>query len=123
MNQTWVNMCSISGTPSNLPLHPLPQSHPSAPALSMSYASNLDWWSISQMVIHIFQCYSPKSSHPHLLPQSPEVCSLYLCLFSCLTYRVIIAVFLTFIYIYVNIIYCICVFFLNYFTMYNRLQF
>ena len=45
------------------------------------------------MIIHIFQCYSLKSSH-HLLPHSPKVCSLHLCLFCCLVYRVIIIIFL-----------------------------
>ena len=68
--------------PSHLPPYPIPQGHPSAPALSaLSHASNLDWWSISYMVICMFQCYSLKSSHPRLLPQSPKVCSLHLCLF------------------------------------------
>ena len=44
--------------PSHLPFHPLPQGHPSAPALStLSHASNLDWQSISHMVIYMFQCY------------------------------------------------------------------
>ena len=84
-----------SWTPSHLPPHPIPQGHPSAPALStLSHASNLDWRSISHMVIYVFQCYSLKSSHPHLLPQSPKVCSLHLCLFCYLTYRVIITIFL-----------------------------
>ena len=70
---------------SHLLPHPISQGHPSAPALSsLSYASNLDWWSISHMVIYVFQCYSLKSSHPRLLPQSPKVCSLHLCLFCCL---------------------------------------
>ena len=37
--------------PSHLPPHPIPQGHPSAPALStLSHASNLDWWSISHMI-------------------------------------------------------------------------
>ena len=36
------------------------------------------------MVIYTFQCYSLKSSHHHLLPQSPKVCFLHLCLFCCL---------------------------------------
>ena len=73
--------------------HPLPQGHPSAPALStLSHASNLDWQSISHMVINMFQCYSLKSSR--LLPQSPMVCSLHLCLLCCLTYRVIVTIFL-----------------------------
>ena len=52
----------------------------------------------------LFQCYSLKSSHPCLLPQSPKVCSLYLCLFCCLTYRAIITIFLKF-HIYVLIYY------------------
>ena len=48
---------------SHLPCHPSPQGHPSAPALStLSHALNLDWRSITHMVIHMFQCYSLKSS-------------------------------------------------------------
>ena len=92
--------------PSHLPPHPILQGHPSAPALStLSHALNLDWWSISHMVIYMFQCYSLKSSHPHLLPQSPKVCSLHLCHFCCLIYRVIVTIFLNSIYICVNILY------------------
>ena len=80
---------------SNLPPHPSPQGHSSAPALStLSRASNLDWRSVSHMIIYIFQCYSLKSSHPRLLSQSPKVCSLYLCLFCCLEYRVIVTILL-----------------------------
>ena len=87
--------------PSNFPPHPIPQGCPSALALSaLFHASNLDWWSISHMVIYMFQCYSLKSSHPPILPQSPKDCSLYLCLFSCLTYRVIVTIFLNSIYMY-----------------------
>ena len=89
-----------------LPPHPTPQGHPSAPALStLYYASNLDWQSISHMIIYMFQCYFLKSSHPCLLLQSPKVCSLHLCLFCCLTYRVIITIFLNSIYICINILY------------------
>ena len=88
-----------SETPSHLPPHPTPQGHPSAPALSiLSHTLNLDCRSISQMMIYMFQCYSFKSSHPCLLPQSPKVCSLHLCLFCCLIYRVIITIFLNSIY-------------------------
>ena len=79
MNQPWVYTCPPSWTSSHLPPHPIPQGRPSAPALSaLSHASNLDWQSSSPMVIYMFQCYSLKSSHPHLLPQSPKVCSLSL---------------------------------------------
>ena len=81
--------------PSLLRPHPIPQRSPSALALSaLSHALNLDWSSISQMVIYMFQCYSLKSSHPRPLPQNPKVCSLYLCLFCCLAYRVIVTIFL-----------------------------
>ena len=86
---------------SHLPLHPIPQGHPSAPGLStLSHASNLDWWSISHTITYMFQCYSLKSSHPRLLPQSPKVSSLHLCLFCCLIYRVIVTIFLNSIYMH-----------------------
>ena len=96
---TWISHgCTCVPHPepsSHLPTPPIPQGHPSKPALStLSHALNLDWWSISYMVIYMFQCYSLKSSHPCLLPQSPKVCSLHLCLFCCLTYRVIVTIFL-----------------------------
>jgi len=86
------------------PSHPpppliLPLGHPRAPALSIMYhASNLDWWFVSHMIIYMLQCHSPKSSHPHPLPQSPKDFSIHLCLFCCLLYRVIISIFLNSIY-------------------------
>ena len=96
-----VHVFPILNPPSHLPPHPIPQGHPSAPALStLSHASNVDRRSISHMVIYTFQCYSLKSSHPRLLPQSPKVCSLHLCLFCCLIYRVIITIFLNSIYMH-----------------------
>ena len=88
MNQPWVYMCPHPEPPCHLPPHPIPQGHPSAPALStLSRTLNLDWRSVSHMIIYMFQCYSLRSSHPCLLPQSPKVCSLHLCLFCCLAYR------------------------------------
>ena len=68
-----------SEPPSHLPPHPILQGHPSAPALStLPHASTLDWRSISHMIIYMFQCYSLKSSHPYLLPQSQQSV-LYFC--------------------------------------------
>ena len=70
--------------PSHLPSLPIPLGYPSALALSaLFHALNLDWSSVSNMVIYMLQCYSLKSSHPRLLAQSLKVCSLYLCLFYC----------------------------------------
>ena len=55
--------------------------HPSAPAPSIQYcASNLDWRLVSYMILCVFQCHPPKSSHPLPLPQSPKDCSIHLCL-------------------------------------------
>ena len=81
--------------------HPISLGHPSAPALStLSRELNLDWQSTSHMIIYMFQCYSLRSSHPRLLPQSPKDCFIHLCLFCCLAYRVIITIFLNSIYMH-----------------------
>ena len=68
---TWISMgVHVSPILNPPPSHPIPLGCPSAPALSALFnASNLDWWSVSHMVIYMFQCYSLKSSHPHLLPR------------------------------------------------------
>ena len=68
--------------PSHLPPHTTPLGCPRALALNaLLHASNLHWSSILLMVIYMFQCYSLISSQPRLLPHSPIVCSLLLCLF------------------------------------------
>ena len=65
---TWISHGCICAPhpepPSHLPCHPIPQGNPSAPALSpLSHASNLDWRSVSHIIIYMFLCYSLKSSH------------------------------------------------------------
>ena len=82
-----------------LPPHTIPLGHPIAPAPSIQYrASNLDWQHVSYMILYIFQCHSPKLSHPLPLPQSPKDCSIHQCLFCCLVHRVIVTIFLNSIY-------------------------
>ena len=62
---------------------------------ALLHASNLHWSPILHMAIYMFQFYSLKSSsHPHLLPQSPKVSSLHLCLLCCPACRIIIAIIL-----------------------------
>ena len=70
MNPPQVYTCSLSRT-----LLPPPSLyHPSGssqctPAPSIQYrASNLDWRLVSYMILYMFQCHSPKSSHPLPLP-------------------------------------------------------
>ena len=107
---------------SHLPPHPIPLGCPRAPTLSaLLHALSLPWSSILYMVIYIFQCYTLKSSHPHLLPQSPKVCSLHVCLFCCLAYWIIVTIFLNSIYMcsYTAFVFL----FQNCFTLYNKLQF
>ena len=40
------------------------------------------------VIIYMFQCHSPILSCPHPLPQRPKDCSVHLCLFCRLAYRV-----------------------------------
>ena len=94
MNLPQVYMCSPSWTPlpPPFPYHPSGSSLCTSPKHPVS-SSNLDWQFVSYMILYMFQCHSPKSSHPFPLPQSPRDCSIYLCLFCCLTYRVIVTIF------------------------------
>ena len=88
MNPPWVYTSSQSWIP--LPPHIISLDHPHAPAPSILYpVSNIDRHFVSYMIVYVFQCHSPKSSHPLPLPLSPKVRYTHLCLFCCLTYRVI----------------------------------
>ena len=88
--------CAPHPEPSSLlPPHTIPLGRPSATAPSIQYrASNLDWQLVSYMILYMFQCHSPKSSHHLPLPQSPKDCSIHQCLFCCLVHRVIVTIFL-----------------------------
>ena len=99
MNLPQIYTYSPCWTLSHLPPRTIPLRPPSEPAPSIQYhASNLDWWFVSYMILCMFQCHSPESSHHLPLLQSPKDCSIHLCLFCCLAYRVIITIFLNSIY-------------------------
>ena len=57
--------CVPHPEPSSLrPPHTIPLGRPSALAPSIQYrASNMDWQLVSYMILYMFQCHSPKSSH------------------------------------------------------------
>ena len=83
----------LSWTPFHLSSHPIPLGCPRAPALcALFHVLNWHGSSLFYMTIYMFQCYPVNSSHPCLLPQSPSVCSLHLCLFCCPVNRIIIIV-------------------------------
>ena len=88
---------------------------------ALLHALNLHWSSVLHMIIYMFQSFSLISSHSHLLPHGPKVCSLHLCLFCFLAYMVIVPIFLNFIYMHLCTV--LVFFFLTYFILYNRLQF
>ena len=122
MNQPRVYMCSPfwPSLPPPSRYHPSGSSQCTSPQHPVS-CIELDWWSISHMIIYVFQCHFLKWSRPHLLPQSPKVCSLHLRLFCWLAYGAIVTIFLNSIYIHQNTV--LVFFFLIYFTLYNRVQF
>ena len=84
--------------PSHLPLHPISLGLPSAPGPSTCLMHPT--WAGDLFHPRWYTCCSLETSYPHLLPQSPKVCSVHLCLFFCFAYRVLITIFLNFIYMY-----------------------
>ena len=68
------------------PYPPLPPPSPSHTSGSsqctspehLSHASNLGWWSVSPLIVYLFQWCSLWTSHPRLLPQSLKVLSRHL---------------------------------------------
>ena len=83
----------LNPSPTSLPIPSLwviPVHQPRAPCIMHQ---TWDWQFISHMIFYMFQCHSPISSRPRPLPQSPKGCSIHLCLFCCLAYRVIVTIF------------------------------
>ena len=59
-------------------------------------------WTGNSFLIWYYICFNAiLPNHPPLpLPQSPKDCSIYLCLFCCFTYRVVVTIFLNSIYMH-----------------------
>ena len=82
------------------PCHtPIPPStpcppHPSGSSQSTGFGCFMHWSSVLHVVIYTFQHYSLKSSHPRLLPLSPNVCSLHLCFLCRPACRIVVTIFL-----------------------------
>ena len=80
MNPPRVHTCSSCWTPppTVLPVPSLWVVSAHQPPSIQYHALNLDWWFVSYMILYMFPCHSPKSSHPLPLPQSPKDCSIHL---------------------------------------------
>ena len=69
---TWISH-GFTCSPSWTPLPPPSPSHPSGSSQctspdQLSHASDLDWRSVSHLIIYMFRCCSLRSFHPRLLP-------------------------------------------------------
>ena len=96
MNQPWVYMCS--------PSHPSGSSQCTSPEHSVSCIEPALVICFTYENIHVSMWFT-QIIHPHLLPQRLKDYSIHLFLFCCLTYRVIVTIFINPIYICVSILY------------------
>ena len=113
MDQPWIYMCSPSRSP--LP-HPS-RSHPSGSSQytrseHLSHASILGWCSVSPLIVYLFQCYSLRTSHPSLLPESKSLSCTSVSLFSVLHIGLSLPSFYV-AYTCVSILYCCLTFWLT----------
>ena len=102
---TWVPNPESPTSPPLSPYHlwVIPVHQPQASCI----VSNVDWWYVSYMIVYIFQCCSPKSSHPlpfHRVQNSV----LYICVSFAVSYTGL-SLHLSKFHIYV-LVYCINVF-------------
>ena len=101
MHPPWVYTCSQSWTtlPPPSPYHPSGSSQCTSPKLPVSCIEPGLAIHFLYDIIHVSMPFS--QIIPRLpLPQSPKDCSIHLCLFCCLTYRIIVTIFLNSIYMH-----------------------
>ena len=95
MNPPQVYTCSPSWTPlpPRSPYHPSGSSQCTSPEHPVSCIEPGQAICFTYDIIHVSMPFS-QITHPCPLPQSPKDCSIHLCLFCCLAYRVIVTIFL-----------------------------
>ena len=93
MHLPWVHTCSQSWTPlpPPSPYHPSGSSQCTSPKLPVSCIEPGLAICFLYDITHISMPFSQITPPP---PQSPKDCSIHLCLFCCLTYRVVVTIFL-----------------------------
>ena len=87
---TWIHHGCIQApnpeSPSHLAPHIISLDHLHAPAPSILYPiSNIDWQFVSYMIVYMFQCHSPKSSHLSL-SHRVQKSVLYICVSFAVSY-------------------------------------
>ena len=75
---TWISHGFTCVPDPESPLQPPSPSHPSGSSQCtspehLSHASNLDWRSVSHLIIYMFRCCSLRSSHPHHIQQKIKI--------------------------------------------------
>ena len=118
---TWISHWVYMYPPSWTPLPPPSPFHPSGLSQCTGPESPVSCIEPGLAIYFTYGNIHVSMLFSQIIPQSPKVCSLHLCLFCCPAYRVIITIFLNSIYMcyYTVLVF----FFLTYFTLYNRLQY
>ena len=120
---TWISHGCTCVPLSQTPQQPSCPSHPSGLSQCTSYECPVSCIELGLVIyftycnIYVSMLFS-QITPPLPSPTSPKVCFLYLCLFCCLTYRVIIIIFLNSIYMHqytvlVFFVFCFLLFFFN----------